>query len=261
MLTITVPVASGSPRTGPATTAAGSPKIDSAARYPRPRRGKAGVIFAMLLSASVHCILIFGVRPAKKTPRAAPKIEVPTLALVIPQLKELEEPEPLPSEDTPTKPDLGTPTPMLADTPRIPAPNDFVQPLDLSSLIDRPDLSQVKIFVIPEHINRSGRTAGAGAGDIFNLADLDRKPEVVFQPPPIFPQSQKQYVSAASVSVIFIVYPDGRVGDVMSAESTHSGFEESAVVAVQQWRFRPGMKGGRKVSTRMIVPINFHIVE
>lgn len=214
----------------------------------------------MTLSAAIHGLILYGIHPAKKLPRAKPVDTAPMIALVMPQLKDLEEPEPVPSEDNAPKPDLGTLVPMLADLPQIAAPNDFVQPIDLSSLIERPDLSQTKIFVIPEHINRTGRTAGAG-GEIFNPADLDRKPEPVFQPAPIFPQGQKQYVSFATVSVTFIVDAEGRVGNVVVAESSHSGFEEAATTAVQHWRFRPGMKGGRKVNTRMIIPINFRIVD
>ncbi len=259
MLTLPLPLASGSSRTVPATAKVGAARIDSATCYPRPQRGKATVIFAMVLSAALHGAILFGVRPMKKVVHAAPKTEIPALALFVPQLKELEEPEPAPSDDAPAKPDLGSPAPMLADVPRIPSPTDFVQPLDLSSLVDQPDLSQVKIFVIPEHITRGARTVALD--NIFNLADLDRKPEVVFQPSPIFPQSQKQYVSAASVTVTFIVYQDGRVSDVAIATSTHSGFEDAAIAAVKMWRFRPGIKGGRKVSTRMLVPINFHLVE
>jgi len=35
----------------------------------------------------------------------------------------------------------------------------------------------------------------------------------------------------------------------------------AAYDGVRQWRFRPGMKGGRKVNVRMQVPIVFRIVE
>lgn len=261
MLTIPVPIVSGSPRTSSATTTARALGLGSATRYFRPPRGKSDVILAMAISVAIHGGLLFAVRPEKRAPRAQPRDEVPTIALVIPQLQELEEPEPQPTDEDQGKPDLGVPAPMLADSPRIPLPTDFVQALDLSSLIEQPDLSQAKTFVIPGHITRGGRSVGAGIGNIFNLADLDRKPEVVFQPSPAFPQSQKPYVSAASVSVVFVVYADGRTGEISIADSTHSGFDESAMSAVQQWRFRPGMKGGRKVGTRMIIPINFHLVE
>lgn len=253
-------IAPSAPRAGAATRAVGSARSESATRYIRPHRQKSVLIFAMALSAAIHAALIFGVRPMKKKPHAKPVTETPVIALVMPELKDLEEPEPQSTEDPSPKPDLSVPAPMLADVPRIPTPTDFVQALDLSSLVDRSELSQAKIYVIPEHITHGGRATGAG-GTIFNFADLDRKPEPTFQPSPVFPQSQKTYVSAASVTVIFIVDAEGRVGNVRVAESTHSGFDEAATTAVQQWRFRPGMKGGRKVSTQMIIPINFHLVE
>lgn len=253
-------------RTLQATTPAGIPRAaaidESSLKYSCPRRTKFAVLTAVLISAGIHTGLLFGLRPLPRPARKAVAEEKPVIALSIPQLKDLEEPEPEPNrDDAGAKPDLGSPAPMLADIPQIPTPTDFVQPIDFSTLVDRPDFSQTKIFVIPEHISRSGRSATGNGGDIFNLADLDRIPEVIFQPSPIFPQSQKQYVTAASVSVLFIVTTEGRVDDIIVEQSTHSGFEEAATTAVKQWRFRPGLKGGRKVNTRMVVPINFKIVD
>src|SRR6187402_1427657 len=121
MLTIPVPIVTGSSRTGAPATAVGAGRTESTTRYPSPRRGKAVVIFAMALSAASHGLLLFGVRPSRKTPRTLSKVEAPMITLVMPQLKELEEPEPQASDEPPTKPDLGTPAPMLADIPRIPS--------------------------------------------------------------------------------------------------------------------------------------------
>jgi protein TonB len=37
------------------------------------------------------------------------------------------------------------------------------------------------------------------------------------------------------------------------------GFERPALEGVVRWKFRPGMKLGRKVNTRVIQPIDFSI--
>jgi len=38
-------------------------------------------------------------------------------------------------------------------------------------------------------------------------------------------------------------------------ESSYNGFEDAALSGVARWRFRAGMRGGRRVNTRMSVPI------
>jgi hypothetical protein len=44
-------------------------------------------------------------------------------------------------------------------------------------------------------------------------------------------------------------------------DATYPGFEDAAIVGVMRWQFRPGIKGGKRVATRMVVPIIFRVVE
>lgn len=231
----------------------------SATRYPCPRRSRLLLVLALTASVGIHGGLIFGLgRPKPKVARVAEKNLI-ALTFTMPDLKDLEEPEAAPNEDAGVKPELGTPAPMLADLPQIPQPTDFVQQIDFSTLIDRPDLSMAKVWTIPETIRR-GTKPGEGMGNIFNLADLDRIPEPIVQPAPTFPPALKREASQATVVVEFIVDTQGRVANAFALESTHPGFEEAAAVGVQKWRFRPGVRGGVKVNTRMRVPIVFRIV-
>lgn len=229
-------------------------------RYPCPHRSRLILAFAIALSLAVHLGLFFGIgRPKPKIARPV-ESNLVALTFVMPQLKELEEPEAAPNEDAAVKPDLGMPAPMQADLPQIPLPTDFVQQLDFSSLIEKPDLSMSKVWTIPENIRR-GSKPGEGMGNIFNLADLDRVPEPVVQPAPTFPVALRREVSKATVVVEFIVDIQGRVSNAFMVESTHTGFDEAAVTGVQKWRFRAGVRGGKKVNTRMRVPIVFTIVD
>ncbi len=228
-------------------------------RYPDCRRSRTVVITAMALSAGVHLGVLFGITKAKVVPKAVQA--VPTIAITIPppQLKELEEPEP--AADSDAKPvDLALPVPMQADLPALARPEDFVQVLDFSSLLEKPDLHDAKISVIPEHIRR-GFAIREQIGSIFNLNDLDRAPEPVVQPAPIFPFHLKREALTGTVRVEFIVDTEGRVLNAFAVSSTHSGFEEAAVSGVSRWKFRPGIKAGRKVNTRMQVPILFKFAD
>jgi periplasmic protein TonB len=221
------------------------------------RRSRAMIASAALLSVAVHAGLLLGGGHAKK--KTPPKVvhEI-ALTFMMPQIKELEEPDPVINEDEGAKSDDNSlPVPMQADVPQLPRPSDFVQQLDFASLtMEQPDFSATKLLVIPEHIRRGGKIA-ENFGAIFNLADLDSAPEPVAQPAPVYPRSMLREEVDGTVTVEFIVDTQGRVLNAFAYESSHRGFEDAAVAGVKKWRFRPGVRLGRKVNTRMRVPIVF----
>jgi periplasmic protein TonB len=77
----------------------------------------------------------------------------------------------------------------------------------------------------------------------------------------VFPRNLKNEVSRATVTVEFIVDPTGKVTFAKVTDASYPGFDDAAIVGVMRWQFRPGMKGGKRVSTRMIVPLIFRVVD
>jgi protein TonB len=150
---------------------------------------------------------------------------------------------------------------MQADVPQLARPTDFVQQLNFASLLEQPDFSKLSIYVVPENIQSSGRNLAEQFGRIFNLNDLDRVPEPVLQPAPAFPVALRREVDTARVVVEFIVDVHGQVLHPVVIESTHVGFEDPALRGVGRWKFRAGVKAGRKVNTRMRVPILFRLLD
>jgi protein TonB len=227
-------------------------------QYACTRRSKPLLTAAILASVGIHVGVLFGIRHAAKKP--APPAAVPTLQLAItmPLLKELEEPDPVPNDDA-AKPDLGQPIPMQADVPSAALPTDFVQQFDFASLIERPDLSDMKILSIPENIRRPGKLMEGVK--IFDLSALDRIPEAVVQSPPIYPVGRRREGLAVTVRVMFHVEVDGRVTNAHVLTPDNREFDDAAVTGVSKWRFRAGVKDGRKVVTRMMVPIVFSPVD
>lgn len=230
-------------------------------RCPAVASNRSSLTAAAVVSASLHLILVFGVRRAETPQIAAMPSEAIAVMLAPPLVKELEE-EPEPARDSGDEPapDLALPVPMQTDLPSIPRPDDFVQALDFTSLLERPDLSDARISVIPENIRR-GLELRSRIGAIFNLAELDRHPEPVVQVAPVFPFNLKRDAIEGRVVVEFVVDTEGRVVGGMTVESTHPGFEEAAVTGVGRWKFRPGQKNGRPVNTRMRVPILFRLTD
>lgn len=225
-------------------------------RYDNGSRKRGMVILAAILSATVHAGLIFGVKPAKKKAAPPPEKTLIAVSLAMPKLEEIEEVEI--SENVRENTDTATLVPMQADLPQLSRPSEFVQQINFTSLLDKPDLSNININVIPDTF-RGGRKLAENIGKIFNLSDLDRTPEPVLQQAPIFPFSLKRDGISGRVKVEFIVDAEGRVVDPHATETTHEGFMEAAVLAVSKWKFRPVIKAGRKVNTRMAVPILFSI--
>jgi periplasmic protein TonB len=110
---------------------------------------------------------------------------------------------------------------------------------------------------VPDNINRG--TLRQNIGTVFNISDLDRQPEALVQTPPLYPYALKREGATATVRVQFIVDSDGHVVNPVVIDSTHSGFNDAAMQGVSKWKFRAGMKGGRRVNTRMEVPILFKV--
>jgi len=237
-----------------------TPRPPGAWRYACPRRSRLRLITAIAVSVAIHVVLFVGLKGRKKPAPKPVDNHLLAVTFVIPPLKD-EDPEPIRNnEDAATKPDLGEPAPMLADLPQIPQPTDFVQQIDFSTLVERPDINAVKVWTIPENIRR-GTKPGDGGGNIFNLADLDRIPEPVMQPAPIYPPTLKREGLTAKVTVEFIVDTQGQVQNAVVINSSHPGFDDAAMIGVGKWRFRAGLKGGIKVNTRMRVPIIFRVAD
>jgi protein TonB len=211
---------------------------------------------AILFSLSVHGLVLWGggERPARR-PVVVVKDD-PIIQMVMPQLDE-EEDKPVEELEDQVELDPGVVVPKLVDLPSsVDLKNAFVQPLDMSVSLQT-GLDTGKLTNIPLKI-ASGPRPG-GMKDLFNISQLDRAPQPIMQQPPQFPIQLKKDVDRAEVVVEFIVDSRGDTRDVRAVSSTHSGFEYAAVEGVGKWRFRPGMKDGRKVNTRMRVPIHFTV--
>ena len=82
-------------------------------------------------------------------------------------------------------------------------------------------------------------------------------PVLVEDPKPRYtPEAMRQGVSG-SVKLECVVETDGTVSDVRVVKSLHPGLDESAVTAVKQWRFKPGMKDGAPVRVLIDVEMSF----
>lgn len=237
----------------------GLAKSTGAWKYHADSRRGTRLASAIIVSLLIHGSAFKFIGPVPERVIKPRTSDTPAIVITMPNLKDLEEPEPVVT-DAEQPIDVAALVPMQADLPQVARPTDFVQRIDFNSLVDRPDMAAAKVFAVPENINR-GAAIRQSVGAVFNLADLDRIPEPLVRPPPVFPPQLKREVQTATVRVQFIVDSTGQVIQAVAVHSTHSGFNGAAVSGVSKWRFRPGIKNGRRVNTRMEVPIIFNITD
>jgi len=225
-------------------------------KYSGVSRPRAILWLAMAFSAAFHAVLICGFTRRPAPPRVVVAEET-VIRLELPPIPVDEEKPPVElSDEAEEMPAMAVPT--LVDIPsHVPVATDFVQQMQVSVPIDSTEMA-ANLSRIPVNVSHGGGRP-AGLKDLFDFNQLDRVPEPLAQPPPLFPYQLRSQVSHAEVLVEFIVDKEGRVLYATVLSTTHPGFERSAVEGVEKWRFRPGMKGGRRVNTRMRVPLRFTV--
>jgi RNA polymerase sigma factor (sigma-70 family) len=99
--------------------------------------------------------------------------------------------------------------------------------------------------------------AGGSGATIYPVAELDQIPAAIAQARPTYPVDMRRAGITGNVTVSITIDANGEVSEAVATNSSRSEFEEAAVEAVKQWKFRPGQKDGQPVATQMDVPIVF----
>jgi len=96
---------------------------------------------------------------------------------------------------------------------------------------------------------------------IFELRELDQLPVPIVRVAPEYPQDMHNLEISGQVIVDFIVDANGDVQDATPFSSTQYRFEDKAVQAVSQWKFRPGLWHGHAVACHARIPIKFTLLD
>jgi TonB family protein len=96
--------------------------------------------------------------------------------------------------------------------------------------------------------------AVAGAGGVTFPERLPR-----YYVRPVYPRAARVAKVSGTVYLDVIVRGDGTVGEITVVDSTRtgSGFEDAAIAAVKQWRYRPAMRGAQPVDASILVRVDF----
>lgn len=123
-----------------------------------------------------------------------------------------------------------------------------------------------------------GKAAGKGAGEngkmdgapkskggadgVYSLKEVDNVPKSLKSVRPIYPEYAKNMRIEGYVQVRFILDDKGRVTNSQVIKAVPDNmFENAALKAVNQWKFKPAKKDGKDVKVAMVVKLNFKLDE
>lgn len=189
--------------------------------------------------------------------------------LVLPLMQAINKP---PTNDLTVHDVAVTDTPPPPPPPEEKPPEEPEEPEEAPELSEEApplDLSQLELALNPSF--GSGALTGDFAvkinvaeaatedGGIFSLNDLDQKPRVIYQPAPKLTAAMRKATrsSEATVYIIFIVDKNGRVSNAAVQKSSNPLFNAETLNCIRKWKFEPGKKNGKAVSSRMRVPITY----
>jgi len=98
-------------------------------------------------------------------------------------------------------------------------------------------------------------------GQVVDLTPDVVKPELVNRVNPSYPRLAQQKKVEGTVIISILVSENGDVSDarVLREAGGSSGLNEAALSAVRKWKFRPGVKEGKRVKVWMTYPIVFKL--
>lgn len=219
------------------------------------------LLIALLVSVALHAGLAFSGQ-WRSTPAAPPPVEeIPTLEVMLPPPEEPEEPETVDYTETEAgggAPDAVAP-PSLIDTPSVVVdPTAFVQNIQPPP----PPGPSVPtgLIAVPAGRPGSGTAGPGGLGTLFDFGSLDQKPVPIMQIRPEYPYQLRREGVSGSVLVAFVVDSRGEVRAPRVLRSSHPGFEQPVLQAIQRWKFKPGRKGGAAVNTSNVqITLTFNL--
>jgi|GEM_PF-183376 len=234
------------------------PPASTASGYRMPHERY--LVYAAAFSAVLHVAVLYGVRPGPITH------PVESMGPVVlggdawkPDIAELKlEEEKVETKDVPEKPVEVTPASgeeraTLAEVIRDPTADAIVVNIDRYVNPVLPNTTRLS-WVVPSGPPPAARPIRA---KIFDSKDLDEKPAATNRIPPRYPAEMRRNGIEGVAVLRFIVDSHGEVTDVEVVRADYMEFGKAAADAMIRWRFKPGMKNGRRVDTRMEMPMSF----
>ncbi len=213
----------------------------------KPPQGKGTLTGGLLLGLGVSGLLFLAIPLTQiftEYERQPEQIEAVEVAQPPPPPPPEEPPPPPEPEKEEPPPELDTPPPPIT-----------LEQLDMA-LNPGTGGSLAGDFALPSFdVNESD----LGGLEIFDIGDLENKPQPRRQGSPRYPSSARRSGLEGFVLAEFIIDENGDVTSIEIKQSSDPVFEKPTIDAIRDWKFTPGEKDGRVVKTRTRVRIPFNI--
>ena len=103
-----------------------------------------------------------------------------------------------------------------------------------------------------------GESGGAGGG-VYRVGGGITPPTIVYRVEPQYSEEARKARYQGTVVLEAIVRSDGSIDILRIVRSLGFGLDENAIIALKQWKFRPGMKNGQAVDVALNIEINFNL--
>ena len=150
------------------------------------------------------------------------------------------------TEEKISEPPSVAPSPMIPD-PKEADPDEAVLP---SAVTMHPTLLPQQAFTLRKSQAPSGGQKGV----------RQAQPDYLRNPPPVYPQQARLEHRQGVVLLMVSVSASGSPTDVSIGRSSgYEDFDQSAIRAVRNWKFRPASAGGIDISSTVGIPVNFEL--
>jgi len=104
-----------------------------------------------------------------------------------------------------------------------------------------------------------GSGGNTGGGSVYRVGGGVSAPEVTYKTDPDFSEEARKAKVSGNVLLYLQVDASGRPTHVRVARGIGVGLDEKAIECVRQWKFKPGLKDGKPVTTELTVEVDFQI--
>ena len=112
----------------------------------------------------------------------------------------------------------------------------------------------------------SGKGPGAGPGYGGGISGQSgfqgslTEPVLLYKVDPEYSEEARKAKLQGVVMVLAVIDAGGRVQNIAVAQGLGLGLDERAIAAVEQWKFRAGMRNGKPVATSALIQLTFRLL-
>ena len=209
---------------------------------------------AVYLAIALHLVVISITIPSWSRSEEAVKIVSPPPSLIRPVLP------PPPPLEKPQKPVVDAP-----DAHKIPVPDPTPmepEPVRDPAMDPGPeDVTFLHVLVDPTLIAGPPEAPPSLPSILLSGHDGVTNPVKIFSVRPRYPNLARRAHIEGKIVLRAVIHADGTVGELEIVQSPGAkfGFDEAAVQAVRQWRFKPALQNGRPVDVYFQVVVTFSL--